>query len=316
MIRILNAEPANYNPDARNVLKSIGEVHKQSLTREELIAKIPEYDVLIVRLKQQIDKEIIDVAKQLKVIVSATTGLDHIDVDHARNCGITVLSLQGELDFLRTIPATAEHTWALLLSLIRRIPEALESVCRGEWNRDALRGHDLCGKRLGIVGLGRIGRMVARYGISFGMQVHAWDPHQVHWLEGVARQQTLEDLLPIADVLSLHVPLNEKTHILIGSKELQLLPAGAIVLNTARGDLIDGLPLIECLNNNKLAGAALDVLPGEREHANRVSLALIEYARKHSNLILTPHIGGATIESMAMTEMFMAKKLIAWLKVN
>lgn len=314
MIRILNVEPINYSTKAKDILRTVGELNEQVLTREELIACLHMYHVLIVRLKLQIDRVIIDAGKRLKAIVTATTGLDHIDVSYAQSRGVTILSLKGETEFLRTISATAEHTWSLLLSLCRCIPEAFESVRRGEWNRDAFRGRDIRGKRLGIVGLGRVGEKVAQYGIAFGMLVHAWDPNRTDWLPDVKKQRTLNDLLQISDVLSLHAPLNKQTRALIGSKELQLLPDGAILLNTARGDLIDNQALLEAINQGKLAGAALDVIPGERDSKNQERLHLIEYANRHSNLLLTPHIGGATTESMAKTEIFMAKKLATWLK--
>jgi D-3-phosphoglycerate dehydrogenase len=314
MIRILNAEPLNYSREAKHILRSIGELDEQELTRRELISCLHMYHVLIVRLKHQVDQKIIDAGKRLKAIVTATTGLDHIDVNYALTRGITVLSLKGETEFLRTISATAEHTWSMLLSLIRRIPQAFESVRRGEWNRDTFRGNEICGKRLGIVGLGRTGEKVAQYGTAFGMQIHAWDPHRTDWLPGVIRERTLNDLLQISDVFSLHIPLNEQTRAIISHEELQLLPDGAILLNTARGDLINSQALLEALTQGKLAGAALDVIPGERDPKNKKRLNLIEYTRTHSNLLLTPHIGGATTESMAKAEIFMAKKLVKWLQ--
>ena len=313
MIRILNAEPANYSAEARRILTSIGELHERSLTREELIACLPEFDVLIVRLRFQVDRGVIDAGRQLKAIVTATTGLDHIDVGYAQSRGIAVLSLRGETEFLRTIPATAEHTWALLLALVRRIPEAFESVRRGEWNRDAFRGHDLCGRRLGIVGLGRIGERMAQYGIAFGMRVAAFDPYREGWPSDVLRCTTLADLFAISDVLSLHVPLSPETESMIGSTELGSLPQGAILINTARGALVDENALVDALESGHLGGAALDVICHEREETGRLSSRLLAYARQHANLLITPHIGGATIESMHKTEEFIARKLARYL---
>src|SRR6185295_17876891 len=118
----------------------------------------------------------------LKVIVTAATGVDHIDTDYATARGIEVLSLRGESEFLESVSASAEHTWALLLALVRRIPQAFASVQRGEWNRDLFRGHELKDKRLGIVGLGRVGRKVAIYARAFGMRTAAYDPYAQRWL--------------------------------------------------------------------------------------------------------------------------------------
>ncbi len=311
--RILNAEPENYSPQALEVLCRAGTVEMKALDRAGLLAAVGDIDALIVRLKFQIDEEVFTAAPRLKALVSATTGLDHIDLDCAARRGVKVLSLKGETEFLRSIPATAELTWGLLLALIRRIPAAFGSVLEGRWERDDFKGRDLAGKRLGILGLGRIGSMVARYGLAFGMRVMAYDPHPERWVDGVERKESMAELLMESDVFSIHVPLNPETRQLIGKSELDLLPPGALLINTARGDILDEQALLEALKDGRLAGAALDVLSNERSDALARS-PLIEYARQHSNLILTPHIGGATYESMAATEMFMAKKLVDYLK--
>ena len=171
MIKILNAEPLNYSEQAHQILQGIGDVTSIQLDQAGLLSRIGEFDVLIIRLAHKIDRSILDAGTHLQAIVTATTGVDHIDVEYAEKKQIEILSLRGEFDFLRTIPATAEHTWALLLSLIRNIPQALASTISGHWDRDQFKGHDLAGRRLGIVGLGRIGGKIAKYGLAFGMQV-------------------------------------------------------------------------------------------------------------------------------------------------
>lgn len=313
MIRILNAEPDNYSAEARQILASIGELVEKRLSQDELPQWVSDFDVLIVRLGLTVSREVIEAGYRLRAIVTATTGLDHIDVESAEARGIAVLSLKGETEFLRSIPATAEHTWGLLLALVRRIPQAFESVRAGEWNRDLFRGRDLAGKRLGVVGLGRIGERVARYGLAFGMQVAAFDPYRSDWPDDVCRCSTLEDLLRRSDVLSLHVPLNAETYHMIGEKELALLPQGAVLVNTARGMVVDEKALLTVLKNGHLGGAALDVLEDETSMQDFESNPLIEYARKHDSLLITPHLGGATVESMAATEVFIANKLKSFL---
>jgi D-3-phosphoglycerate dehydrogenase len=309
MIQILNAEPLNYHDQPRRVLQSLGHLDELYLNRAELLDCVANYDVLIVRLGFQVDREVIDAAPNLKAIVTATTGLDHIDLVYAEQRGVKVLSLRGETEFLHSIPATAEHTWGLLLALLRHIPWAYQSVLEGEWERDRFRGHDLSGKRLGIVGLGRIGQKVARYGLAFGMDVYAYTMPPVPEISGVKLCNSLPELLRQSDVLSLHVPLNAETAGMIGAKELALLPQGAVVVNTARGAILDGQALLESLQQGKLAGAALDVLVDEREQYSAVREQLLAYAQTCSNLLITPHIGGATEESMCATELFMANKL-------
>lgn len=304
--RILIAEPENYSPLACEIYRELGPVEVGPLTRGELKRRLADYEVLVVRLVHQIDRELLAYAPRLRAIVSPTTGLDHIDLDAAGKQGVAVLSLRGETEFLRGIPATAELTWGLLLALVRRIPQAVHSVLQGEWNRDAFKGRDLAGQTLGILGLGRIGEKIARYGLAFGMRVISFDPYREEWVEGVERVDSLAELLERSNVLSIHVPLNDETRGMIGPSELAQLPEGALLVNTARGEVLDEVSLLAALESGRLGGAALDVTAGERSGG---SPDLLDYARSHDNLLITPHIGGATVESMAATEVFMAKKL-------
>lgn len=313
MIKILNAEPSNYSQEARRILLSIGELHESPLTRDDLLKCLKDFDVLIVRLGIQVDRDLILCSPRLKAIVTPTTGLDHIDTEVASKRGVAVLSLKGESEFLRSIHATAEHTWALLLALTRNIPAAAVSVKRGEWNRDLFRGTELFGKILGIVGYGRIGQRVGAYGQAFGMQTIAYDPGKVDFPPQVEKCHTLQVLLGVADVVSLHVPLNENTKALIGYGEFNIIKKGAFLINTSRGRLVDEDALLKALETRRLGGAALDVVEGEPTFPDGKTRLLVEYAKAHANLIITPHIGGATFESMEKTEIFMANKLKTFL---
>ena len=310
-MRILNAEPLQYSPRARAILEGLGELDEYQLDRPGLIERVGSYDVLIVRLGFQVDVEVMSAARELRAIVTATTGLDHIDLDQASQLGVEVLSLRGETDFLRTVYATPEHTWALLLALIRRIPWASASVCAGNWDRDAFKGRELAGRRLGLVGLGRVGERVARYAAAFDMQTMAFDPNvsSERWPTEVHRFYDLHDLLRNSDVVSIHAPLNDGTHGLIGDAEFASMPPGAILVNTSRGELVDEAALVGSLKSGHMAGAALDVVCNERRGAS----PLIAYAGSHDNLLITPHLGGATVESMHKTEEFMAGKLARFL---
>jgi D-3-phosphoglycerate dehydrogenase len=312
-LRILNLEPEGYSPQARAILETCGAVTDGPLEREALLAALPAVDVLIVRFGHRIDREALDIAPRLKAIVTAATGTDHIDAPAAQEKGIAVLTLKGETDFLRTVPATAEHTWALLLALARRLPAAAASVRAGEWKRDRFRGHDLAGRRLGLLGVGRIGSRVAGYGLAFGMQVGGYDPAPLQRVEGVQYFESLDGLLAWSEALSVHVPLEPATIGLVGAAQLAALPPGAWLVNTSRGAVLDEAALLAALESGRLAGAALDVLDGEAALQAGEPHPLVEYARTHDNLLITPHIGGATHESMAMTEVFMAEKLKAFL---
>ena len=314
MLKILNVEPDNYSTKAREILASISEVVECNLSRDSLVNSISEYDVLITRLKHSVDAKILENGRQLKAIVTATTGLDHIDLKYAQDKGITILSLKDENEFLQTIPATAEHTWALILSLIRKIPQAYNCVCNGEWNRDLFRGNELKNKNLGIVGYGRVGKQIKNYALAFDMNVHVYDPKVYQLPDEVISYQKLGDMLSSVDIVTLHLPLNKDTYGIIGHEEIDICSTGTYLINTSRGDLVETGALLRALETGHLSGAALDVISKERDNMSSEKKVLVEYANKHDNLILTPHLGGATIESMEKTEIFMAKKLVSWVK--
>lgn len=312
--RILNVEPDRYSPRARAALEEVGEVTEDALDRDALLKALPGYDALIVRLGHRVDEALLDASARLRVVATATTGLDHIDLKAAHDHGVEVLSLRGESEFLRGVVATAEHTWALLLALLRRIPAASAAAQKGEWDRDVFRGRELDGKRLGIVGLGRIGERVARYGTAFGMEVRAFDRYREGWPDEVIRMPTLDTLVETADVLTIHVPSNEDTKGMIGRRHLSRLPPGAVVVNTARGAVLDGAAVADFVKSGRLSGAAVDVVEGETGAAGLAGDPLVLAARETDRVLVTPHIGGATTESMEKTEIFMAKKLADFLK--
>ncbi len=312
-LRVVLVEPDGYAPAARRLLETVGTVIEGPFEREGLVAAAGAADVLVVRLGHVIDAQLLERAQQLRAIVSATTGLDHIDLESAEKHDIAVLSLKGETSFLRTIRATVEHTFALALAVLRRIPAASVHVEGGSWNRDLFRGRELSGKRLGIVGYGRIGEAVGGLARAFGMQVVAFDPYREDWNEEWARVETLDELLTQVDVLSLHVPLNEETRGMIGPRQFGLLQRGSLLVNTSRGGVVDEAALVSALESGQLAGAGLDVLGDEPALMRGEPRPVVEYARDHDTVVITPHIGGGTYESMARTEVFMAEKVIDWL---
>jgi D-3-phosphoglycerate dehydrogenase len=306
---VVLAEPLHYSPEARSTLAEIGPVVDGPFDRAELLRAVTDAEVLVIRLGHQIDAEVLAAAPRLRFIGSPTTGTDHIDLDAAAARGIQVVSLRGETEFLRTIRATPEHTWALLLAMVRKLPAAAAASHAGPWDRDAYRGTELAGKRLGIYGLGRVGRIVATYGTAFEMSVLAYDtaPEPV---PGVTLLDSLPELLERSDALLVHVPLDDTTEGAIGAAELALLPAGAVLVNTARGAIVDEQSLVDSLRSGHLAGAAVDVLDGERASRGLSSSPLLRYASEHPDrAIVTPHIAGATWESMHRTEVFLAERL-------
>jgi D-3-phosphoglycerate dehydrogenase len=310
LISILNLEPKGYSSEAKAILSAVGKVENGPLSRVQLIHKIPKYDVMIVRLTHQIDKEIIDKAARLKLISSATTGLNHIDTEYAKENNIHVISLRGDTEFLEEIYATAEHTWALILALIRNIPQAVHSVKEGNWNRDLFKGSELNGKTLGIIGLGRIGKKVANYGLAFGMTVIAYSGDNSESTYGVQMTNSLKSLLEKSDVVSLHLPLNSSSYKMMGKDQFFSMKKGAVIINSSRGEITDEDALIDAIKTGHLSGAALDVITNETEIHNLKRSRIILFAKENGRLIITPHIGGATFESMEKTEIFMAEKLV------
>jgi D-3-phosphoglycerate dehydrogenase / 2-oxoglutarate reductase len=307
-VRILIAEPLDFSAEAVRALESVGEVTLVQTDRTQFGKALQEYDVVWFRLAHRVDRAMLDDALRCRVLATPVTGLDHIDLKACEERGIRVVSLRGEVEFLDQVRATAELTVGLTLTLLRHIPQAAADVLRGAWNRDAFRGGELFGRTAGIVGVGRLGRLVAGYFQAFGMNVVGYDP-RADFPVGVARRvASLDDLLGQSDIVSLHVAYDASTRHLIGGRELSMMRPNAVLVNTSRGGVVDEAALLAALESKTIAGAALDVLDGEPAITARHPL--VDYARNHDNLLIVPHIGGNTVESFAKTEIFLASKVI------
>lgn len=312
--RILLAEKSSFSHKGIQSLQQLGQLEAADLSQRELEARIGDYDVLVLRLGLRVDPAVLANAARLRAIVTPTTGTDHIDLAAAEHAGVAVLSLKGEREFLDQVYATAEHSFALLFSLVRHIPSAFEAVKRYDWRRDLYRGHELAGKVIGLVGCGRLGTMMVRYAQAFHMPVLVYDPYQKQLPAGVEQVAQLDVLLQRSDIVSLHVPLNDETEAMLGADAFAQMRSGALLINTARGAVVDEAALLAALQSGKLAGAALDVVCDEHLIARGARNALIEYAKTKDNLILTPHIGGATFESVEKADLFVIRKLTEWME--
>ena len=310
---ILVSESSNFSSVAAKRLQQAGRVIWADLDRPALLAAVSDADLLWIRLRNQIDREVIDAAPRLRVIATPTTGLNHIDLAHAERRGIRIISLRGETAFLERIYATGEHTLALILALVRHVPQSARHVTEGGWNRDLFRGRELHGKTAGIVGLGRVGRMVAGYLNALGMRVLATDPVLIESPAADVPLVRLEELLAQSDLVTLHVALTEQTRGFFGKSEFASMKGGAWFVNTSRGELVDESALLTGLVEGRIAGAALDVLCDERSSGMK-DHPLVTYARTHENLLITPHIGGCTLESMEQTEEFLAERVVSFLQ--
>lgn len=256
-------------------------------------------------MRVRIDDSILGKNPPLRIISTATTGSDHIDMQAVAKKGIVVRTLKEDSDFLNEITPAAELTWALVLAVARQIPKAADHVRESRWVREEFPGIMLNQKTLGIVGCGRIGSWVARYGEAFGMWVIGYDPYREQW-PALIQRKSLEEVVASSDVLTIHVHLNPETRKLLSKNLLDTVKPGAIIVNTSRSGVIDEAALLAGLKSGRLSGVGLDVLEGEPEIANN---ALVDYARSHRNLIITPHCGGYSPDAVKLVCRRAAEKI-------
>ena len=254
---------------------------------EELYQAIAGAHALIVRSETRVTASLLARAPQLRVVARAGTGVDTIDVTAATRRGIAVMNAPGA----NTVSA-GEHAMGLLLALVRRIPDAVGAMRRGEWDRKRFEGTELRGKTMGVVGLGRIGGHVAQLARAFGMQVVGHDPYLLpeRAAELHVRLLSLEALLRTADVVTLHVALTDQTHHLIDVERLRLMKPTAVLINTARGELVDEAALADAIRDKRIGGAAIDVFAVEPLPADSPLRGL-------DRLLLTPHLAASTAEA-------------------
>lgn len=286
-LRVLVAETLPASGLAPLHHPSIEVVHRAGLERAALLHEIGGYDALIVRSATRVDRELLLAGQRLRVVGRAGVGVDNIDIATATACGIAVLNAPTG----NTVSA-AELTLALLLAVLRRVPDAHQSMRAGEWDRTSFKGVELNGRTLGLIGAGRIGAAVARRARAFGMRVLAYDPYltseRAQALE--IELAALDDLLRRADVVTIHVPLTDETRGLIDEARLRCMKPDAVLVNAARGGIVDEDALARVLADGHLAGAALDVF--ERE-----PLSAAHPLRAAPRLVLTPHLGASTREA-------------------
>jgi D-3-phosphoglycerate dehydrogenase len=274
------------------------------LSREALLDCIGKYDGIIVRSKTSLDKEILERATNLKVIGRAGTGVDNIDLETATRRGILVVNAPES----NTISA-AEHTMGLLLSQLRNIPKATALLRNGKWDKTGLRGAEAYEKCLGIIGLGKIGSLVARMAQGMGMRVIAYDPYiSLERFErfGAKRIETLDELCRQADFITVHTPKNEETYGMVGQHEFGLMKDGVRIINCARGGIIDEEALYKALKSGRVASAGLDVF--DQEPCEKHKLFQLD------NVTLTPHLGGSTQEALERVGRDIAEEVIRGLR--
>ncbi len=287
---------------------SIGFVEKKRLKQ-----KLQEVDIFWFRLAYQVDDSVLDERTRCKYLISPVTGIDHINEPLCKRFGITIISLRGELEFLKEVRATAEHTILLTLMLLRNAAPSIEDVKSFQWRRDLFRGFEIFKKKVGIVGYGRLGTIVSDYFYAMGAEVGYYDIVRKKAPSHYRRFLNLTECIAESDIVSIHIPYGKSTHHLFDATALNYFDSTKWLINTSRGGVVDEDALLEILKEGQIAGAALDVLYGEPDVTHH---PLLNYARRCRNLIITPHIGGCTFESFEKTESFVADKLLKQVEIN
>ncbi len=288
-----------------DILKEAGlEVEEHlGLSPDELKSIIKDADALVIRSNTKVTQDLIDAAEKLKVVGRAGTGLDNVDIPACNKRGIVVMNTPGG-----NTNSAAEHTIAMMLALSRHIPQATASMKAGKWEKKKFQGREVAGKILGIVGIGRIGSIVAQIAQGMKMKVIAFDPH-IHpeMADKIGVELVdLDELFSTADYVSVHTPLTKETKGLLNSKYFSKMKKGAMVLNCARGGIINETDLYEYLKSGHLGGAALDVFENEPTTLENPLLSL-------DNFICTPHLGASTKEAQENVALAVARQIADYL---
>lgn len=278
--------------------------YRPEIKHDELIASVKDYDVLVVRSRTKVTKEVMDANAKMKIIARVGVGLDNIDVKYAESKGMQVINAE-----IAAMTAVAELVIGLMLSLARNIPRADAAMKNGKWLKKELVGIELKGRYLGIVGVGKIGRRIARIARGLSMNIIGYDIVPID--QQFAREvglivSDLNTLLSSSDFVTLHVPLTEDTKHMINEQRLSLMKKSAYIINTSRGAVIDEQALYNALKDGRIAGAALDVFEVEPP-TNKALMQL-------PNVVCTPHIGAQTYEAQELAANVIAEKIIQILK--
>lgn len=272
-------------------------------TRETLLSRVGEFDALVVRSATKVDRELLSAGKRLRVVGRAGVGLDNVDLKAATERGVLVVNAPSG-----NVVSAAEHTIALLLALLRRIPEARASLSAGEWKRSKLVGTELQGKTVGLVGLGQVGARVAARLAPWNVTLLAHDPYltPARASEIGVTVVPLDELLSRSDVVSLHVPSTPETTGLLSAARIAGMKDGALLVNCARGTLVDEAALLAALDSGKLAGAAIDVFAVEPPKDYTLA--------RHPKVVATPHLGASTVEAQERVALETVEMVVEALK--
>ena len=315
-MKILHLEANRYSEMAMKQIQSLGEIviPSPNISQNDLIQLLEEesFHIIFTRLGLYFGKEELTMQPKLKYLVTPTTGLNHIDLDAASASNIEIVSLKGESNFLASIQSTAEHTWTLMLMLARNQIQATKSTLNGQWDRGNHLADELNTRTLGIIGFGRLGKILYQYAKAFQMNVmlHDIDPKAFNE-EASQYAVDLKELLLAADYVVLLVDFRPENIKMIDKECFALMKPSAYFINTSRGEMVDESALLEALQLHKIKGAALDVLNGDSSWKTvPENHSLITYANQNKNLLITPHMGGYGRVSILKTRDFIVEKLL------
>ena len=284
------------------------------LSKTNNLKGINKAEVYLASAAVNIDKNIIDKAKKLKLILSPSTGTDHLDLGYLQKKKIKVIHIAKERKLLNSFTATSELVFGLILLMNRKLLNAKEDAQRGKWTREKFKGHQLKDKTFGVLGMGRLGTISAKIAKGFGMKVIGYDIKKIA-IKNI-KNVSLKYLFKNSDILSIHIHLNKKNKYFVNNKFLNLMKKDSMLINTSRGGIINEKDLLKKIKKNKNFHAGLDVIRGEwLSKKLLLKHPLIKYSKtKNSNLTIVPHIGGSTEESIYGARVFILKKLYTLIK--
>ncbi len=304
-MKLICPDPNLFSPEIIKKVKKSYDCYIKELSQENLNKIGSKYDIILTRFSKYIGKEIMCKNTMVKYILTPVTGLNHIDTKLAKRKKIKIIYLKDK-KFLKNVTATAEHTWLLILAAIRKLIPAVNSVKRNKWTPVGFKGQELQGKNIGIIGFGRLGKKIGKYAKAFGMNVFFYDKY-VKKKKGYKKISSLVSLIKKSNVISVNSSMTNETYHMINKKTLSGIKNNSIIINTSRGEIINSKDLCEILKKKKVY-AAVDLIEKENSFYKKKSDPLINYAKKNKNLLITPHIGGFTEESVKKTDIFIFEK--------
>ncbi|MHA1505906.1 MAG: D-2-hydroxyacid dehydrogenase [Candidatus Asgardarchaeia archaeon] len=305
MVKVLVTDPIHESAITKLRERGFEVDVKLGLGKEELKRSVGDYDVIVVRSRTKVDREVIDEGKKLKLIARAGVGLDNIDVEYAKSKGIDVINTpEGPTR------SVAELVIGYIFTFFRKLVRADNSMKKGLWMKKEFLGEEVLGKTIGVIGFGRIGREISKLASSMGLKVLAYDKVEFpesFFSELGAKKCSLEDVLRNSDILTLHLPLTDETRGFLSRERISMMKDGALLINTSRGAIVDEEALLDALKRGKISGACLDVY-SEEPPTKKVLREIIEM----ENVIATPHIGASTKQAQKRCGEIIAQKIIEY----